>query len=74
MLVSFFFMADPKNTSSGSPRTTPVRDGTETQDVAVLSAADDSICCVYPQCSDPARRGKYCRFVYSLCVVHFRKI
>lgn len=41
---------------------------------ATLSAAFSSICCVYPLPCDPSCRGRYCRFVYSLTVIHFRKV
>ncbi|NTZ41404.1 hypothetical protein EXW94_28265 [Enterobacter sp. JMULE2] len=71
---SHFFTEDPEKGSSGSSSGAPARCGAETQDVAVLSAGDEPICCVYPQCSDLARRGRYCRFAYSLTVLHFRKV
>ncbi|HHC2057110.1 TPA: hypothetical protein ACYFET_005851, partial [Klebsiella pneumoniae] len=52
----------------------PVRSGPETQDVAVLPAEDDAICCVPPLPRDrPLTTGKR-RFAYSLTVVHFRKL
>ena len=41
---------------------------------AMPSAAFSSICCVYPLPRDPSRRGRYCRFAYFVCVVHFRKL
>ncbi len=40
--------ADPKTHCSGSAFRPPVRSGPETQDVAVLPAEDDAICCVLP--------------------------
>ncbi|MGH4815365.1 hypothetical protein ACRFEO_26905 [Klebsiella pneumoniae] len=74
MLVSHFTRSDPKNTSSGSAFRPPVRSGPETQDVAVLPAEDDAICCVPPLPRDrPLTTGKR-RFAYSLTVVHFRKL
>ncbi|MGT9106988.1 hypothetical protein ACVV59_26800 [Klebsiella pneumoniae] len=74
MLVSHFSRSDPKNTSSGSAFRPPVRSGPETQDVAVLPAEDDAICCVPPLPRDrPLTTGKR-RFAYSLTVVHFRKL
>lgn len=41
---------------------------------ATLSDAFSSICCVYPLPRDPSCRGRYCRFAYSLTVLHFRKV
>ncbi len=40
------FCTDPKKGSPGSDSAPPARSGPETQDVAVLSAARDAICCV----------------------------
>lgn len=69
-----FFRADPKKGSSGSDSAPPARSGPETQDVAVLPADDDAICCVPPLPRDrPLTTGKR-RFAYSLTVVHFRKL
>ena len=66
--------ADPKTHCSGSASAPTARSGPETQDVAVLSAAYDAICCVPPLPRDrPLTTGKG-RFAYSVCVVHFRKI
>ena len=66
--------ADPKTHCSGSAFRPPVRSGPETQDVAVLPAEDDAICCVPPLPRDrPLTTGKR-RFAYSLTVVHFRKL
>ncbi|MFA9592724.1 hypothetical protein ACERJ7_27070, partial [Klebsiella pneumoniae] len=74
ILFSHFSTADPKNTSSGSAFRPPVRSGPETQDVAVLPAEDDAICCVPPLPRDrPLTTGKR-RFAFSLTVVHFRKL
>ncbi|WP_426758776.1 hypothetical protein [Klebsiella variicola] len=74
MLVSHFSRSDPKKGSSGSAGTAPARSGPETQDVAVLPAEDDAICCVPPLPRDrPLTTGKR-RFAYSLTVVHFRKL
>ena len=68
------FCTDPKKGSSGSAGTAPARSGPETQDVAVLPAEDDAICCVPPLPRDrPLTTGKR-RFAYSLTVVHFRKL
>lgn len=41
---------------------------------ATLSAELSSIYCVNPSLSDQAHRGEKGRFVYSLTVVHFRKV
>ncbi|HDT0314026.1 TPA: hypothetical protein RK442_004260, partial [Escherichia coli] len=58
----------------GSPSDPPARSGPATQDVAVLSADCDAICCVPPLPRDrPLTTGKG-RFAYSLTVVHFRKL
>ena len=38
------------------------------------SAAFSSIYSVYPLPGDRVRRSRYCRFVYSLAVLHFRKV
>ena len=66
--------SDPKTLSSGSAFRPPVRSGPETQDVAVLPAEDDAICCVPPLPRDrPLTTGKR-RFAFSLTVVHFRKL
>ncbi len=66
--------ADPKTHCSGSDSAPPARSGPETQDVAVLPAEDDAICCVPPLPRDrPLTTGKR-RFAYSLTVVHFRKL
>ncbi|MGS3555044.1 hypothetical protein ACB262_28425, partial [Klebsiella quasipneumoniae] len=74
MLYSLFSRSDPKKGSSGSLRTPPARSGPATQDVAVLSADCDAICCVPPLPRDrPLTTGKG-RFAYSLTVVHFRKL
>ncbi|WP_372617049.1 hypothetical protein [Enterobacter hormaechei] len=74
MLVSHFSRSDPKNTSSGSLRTPPARSGPATQDVAVLSADCDAICCVPPLPRDRLLTTGKGRFAYSLTVVHFRKL
>lgn len=64
---------DPEIGCSGSPRPPPARSGPATQDVAVLSADSDAICCVPPLPRDrPLTTGNE-RFDYSVCVVHFRK-
>ena len=68
------FCTDPKKGSPGSLRTPPARSGPATQDVAVLPADFDAICCVPPLPRDrPLTTGKR-RFAYSVCVVHFRKL
>lgn len=65
--------ADPISGCSGSASAPPTRSGPETQDVAVLPAEDDAICCVPPLPRDrPLNTGKG-RYGYSLTVVHFRK-
>ncbi|WP_413815832.1 hypothetical protein [Klebsiella pneumoniae] len=74
MLVSHFSRSDPKKSSPGSLRTPPARSGPATQDVAVLPADFDAICCVPPLPRDrPLTTGKG-RCGYSLRVVHFRKL
>ncbi|MGF2383188.1 hypothetical protein [Enterobacter hormaechei] len=74
MLVSHFSRSDPKKVSPGSLRTPPARSGPATQDVAVLPADIDAICCVPPLPRDrPLTTGKR-RFAYSLTVIHFRKV
>lgn len=45
-----------------------------TQDVAAPSAANDTRYCVMHLPCDPVLRGRKDRFVYSLTVVHFRKV
>ncbi|EBG7962351.1 hypothetical protein F6A45_24535 [Salmonella enterica] len=37
------------------------------------SGNDDAICCVPPPLRDPPPGSRYCRFAYSVGVVHFRK-
>ncbi len=72
--LSVFRRADPKRCCSGSSLDAPARSGPRTQDVALLSAADDAICCVNPLPRDrPLTTGKG-RCGYSLTVVHFRKV
>ncbi|EAS0937006.1 hypothetical protein FCJ47_22185, partial [Salmonella enterica] len=44
--LSLFSRSDPKTPGSGSDGNSPARSGPLTQDVAVLSAAGDAICCV----------------------------
>ncbi|HIE8796696.1 hypothetical protein ABLU85_21065 [Klebsiella sp. GG_Kp154] len=73
ILFSHFFTADPKKASPGSAFRPPARCGPATQDVAVLPAEYDTICCVPPLPRDwPLTTGKG-RFAYSLTVIHFRK-
>ncbi len=73
-MICSIFTSDPISGGSGSLRTPPARSGPETQDVAVLPADDDAICCVPPLPRDrPLTTGKR-RFAYSLTVVHFRKL
>lgn len=74
ILFSHFSTADPKNTSSGSDSAPPARSGPETQDVAVLPAEDDAICCVPPLPRDRPLTPIKGRCGYSLTVVHFRKV
>ncbi|MBW4927013.1 hypothetical protein KZW02_25965, partial [Klebsiella pneumoniae] len=66
--------ADPKIVCSGSLRTPQARSGPKTQDVAVLSADFDAICCVPPLPRDRLLTTGKRRFAYSLTVVHFRKV
>ncbi len=68
------FCTDPKKGSPGSLRTPPARSGPATQDVAVLPADFDAICCVPPLPRDPARSSRKQCFAYFLTVVHFRKL
>lgn len=65
--------ADPKRCCSGSPRTPPARSGPATQDVAVIAADGDAICCVSPLPRDRPLSTGNGRCGYSLTVVHFRK-
>ncbi|HHB7125196.1 TPA: hypothetical protein ACN7BT_005220, partial [Klebsiella pneumoniae] len=52
----------------------PARSGPATQNVAVLSADSNAICCVPPLPHDrPLTTGKG-RCGYSVTVVHFRKL
>ncbi|WP_407258486.1 hypothetical protein [Klebsiella quasipneumoniae] len=74
MLVSHFSRSDPKKGSSGSASAPPARSGQETQDVAVLPAEDDAICCVPPLPRDRPLTTLKGRCGYSVCVVHFRKL
>ncbi|MFW4021077.1 hypothetical protein [Klebsiella pneumoniae] len=74
MLVSHFSRSDPKKGSSGSASAPTARSGPETQDVAVLSAAYDAICCVPPLPRDRPLSTLKGRCGYSLTVVHFRKV
>ncbi|MBQ5146036.1 hypothetical protein FD827_26095 [Klebsiella pneumoniae] len=66
--------ADPKTHCSGSDSAPPARSGPETQDVAVLPAEDDAICCVPPLPRDRPLTPIKGRCGYSLTVVHFRKL
>ncbi|HHG2908673.1 TPA: hypothetical protein ACPVKS_004779, partial [Escherichia coli] len=54
--------------------TPPARSGPKTQDVAVLSADFDAICCVPPLPRDRLLTTGKRRFAYSLNVLHFRKL
>ncbi len=73
-MICSIFTSDPISGGSGSAFRPPARSGPETQDVAVLPAEDDAICCVPPLPRDlPLTTGKR-RFAYSLRVVHFRKL
>ncbi|MCU4144683.1 hypothetical protein JKF61_19910 [Klebsiella quasipneumoniae] len=74
MLYSLFSRSDPKKASSGSASAPTARSGPETQDVAVLSAAYDAICCVPPLPRDRPLSTLKGRCGYSLTVVHFRKV
>lgn len=66
--------ADPKIVCSGSASAPPARSGPATQDVWVLSADYDAICCVPPLPRDRPLTTLKGRFAYSLAVVHFRKL
>nr|WP_254888697.1 hypothetical protein [Salmonella enterica] len=74
MWFSFFSSEDPKKGSPGSAGIDPVLHTPSTQDVASLSSAVATRCCVMNLPCDPARRGRKDRFAYSLTVVHFRKV
>ncbi|WP_405022632.1 hypothetical protein [Klebsiella pneumoniae] len=74
MLISHFSRSDPKKGSSGSSLRPPARSGPKTQDVAVLSADFDAICCVPPLPRDRLLTTGKRRFAYSLNVLHFRKL
>lgn len=74
MYFSLFPRADPKKARVGSSSSSPARRDPVTQDVAALSAAVATRCCVMNLPCDPARRGRKDRFAYSLTVVHFRKV
>ncbi|HBY1725420.1 TPA: hypothetical protein MIQ84_25230 [Klebsiella pneumoniae] len=74
ILFSHLFTADPKTPSSGSASAPPARSGPATQDVWVLSAEYDAICCVPPLPRDRPLTTLKGRFAYSLAVVHFRKL
>lgn len=73
-LSSFFSSEDPKKGRVGSAGIDPVLHTPSTQDVAALSSAVATRCCVMTLPCDPARRGRKDRFAYSLTVVHFRKV
>ncbi|MHB9642194.1 hypothetical protein [Klebsiella pneumoniae] len=74
MLVSHFSRSDPKKGSSGSDSAPPARSGPETQDIAVLQAGIDHICCAPPLPRDRPLTTLKGRCGYSVCVVHFRKL
>ncbi|MHB6872166.1 hypothetical protein ACYCGX_25945 [Klebsiella pneumoniae] len=74
MLYSLFSRSDPKKGSSGSDSAPPARSGPETQDVAVLPAEDDAICCVPPLPRDRPLTPIKGRCGYSVRMVHFRKV
>lgn len=69
-----FVIRDPKKGRSGSLRTVPPCSGPGTQHTASPSAAYGPICCVFSLRRDPARTTGKGHFVYSACVVHFRKL
>ncbi|HHM1551610.1 TPA: hypothetical protein ACRGN7_005205, partial [Klebsiella pneumoniae] len=66
--------ADPVSGCSGSAFRPPARSGPETQDIAVLQAGIDHICCVPPLPRDRPLTTLKGRCGYSLTVVHFRKL
>lgn len=74
MCTSLFFRSDPKKTSFGSSFNSTTRNNPMTQDVAAPSDANDTRYCVIHLPCDPVLRGRKDRFVYSLTVVHFRKV
>lgn len=74
ILNSLFFRSDPKTGGPGSSSDAPVRCSPVTQDVAVILAYDDAICCVPLLPRDRLLTTGKCRFAYSLTVVHFRKV
>ena len=74
LLPCFRIRPDPEKVSSGSSLRPPARCGAETQYVAALSAGYNAICCIPHPDRDLMPGGRYCRFAYSVCVVHFRKV
>ncbi|EKO4095995.1 hypothetical protein P0G01_002725 [Salmonella enterica] len=69
-----FSRSDPKKARTGSSFNTTMRNNPMTQDVAAQSAANDTRYCVIHLPCDPVLRGRKDRFVYSLAVLHFRKV
>jgi len=75
LLPSFSFLrTDPISGGSGSPDRHRPLTGPATQHAVSLLPAYDAICCVSHPDRDLLPGGQYCRFAYSLTVVHFRKI
>lgn len=72
MLISFFFMADPKTPSSGSVSVAPGRSGHETQDVPRHHLIF-LLYVVFPPARDRPLTPIKGRFADSLTVSHFQK-
>ncbi|WP_130835885.1 hypothetical protein [[Erwinia] mediterraneensis] len=66
ILISFFFTEDPEKGKTGSSLWPTGRSGPRKQDVVLLSANGDAICCVLPPFRDPARCTGKRRFAYYL--------
>ncbi|MDP9770788.1 hypothetical protein FJP64_22095 [Kosakonia cowanii] len=66
--------ADPKSGSSGSADRHRPFTGPNPQHVVSDAAVYDPICCISHPDRDLLPSGRYCRFAYSLTVVHFRKV
>lgn len=69
-----FFTEDPKTGSPGSADRHRPFTGPIPQHVVYFAAGCDPICCISHPDRDLLPSGRYCRFAYSLTVVHFRKV
>lgn len=70
---ALLFFPDPKTLSSGSAGNAPARSAPLTQDVEVLSADNEAICCGTPLPRDCPHTTGNARFAYSVILVHFLK-